>query len=180
MAGDSVEDERLLIKRASERNHKAFEALYRRHVGRVYAVCLRMLADQAAAEDCTQEAFVQAWNKLPAFRGDSAFGTWMHQIAVNQVLMLRRRGNTAKRQLEAVGQDWAIDVAADPGQARPDRQMDLEQAVSRLPEGARDVFVLTVVNGFSHEEAAGQLGVAVGTCKAQLHRARRLLKEQLV
>lgn len=178
-ASHSVEDEQLLIRRAQQHNAPAFEALYRRYVGRVYAVCLRMLCERGAAEDCTQETFVQAWNKLTAFRGDSAFSTWLHQIAVNQVLMLRRKGQSQKRQLELVGQDWAVEVAADPCSEEPDRQLDIEQALERLPRGARDVFVLTVVNGYSHEEAAGLLGVAAGTCKAQLHRARRLLREQL-
>ncbi len=173
------EQETLLLKRARAQDAGAFETLYRQHSGNVYGLCLRMLSDTGTAEDCTQETFVQAWKNLGAFKGDSGFGTWLHRIAVNQVLMLRRRGQAQKRHLEAVGQDWAVDVTADPVSVKPGSQMDLEKAVRSLPPGARDVFVLCAVNGYSYEETSGFLGVAVGTCKAQLHRARRLLKERL-
>lgn len=173
------ETETDLVERARDRDRAAFESLYRQHCGNVYGVCLRMLCDTASAEDCTQETFIQAWNNLPGFKGQSGFGTWLHRIAVNQVLMQRRRGKAQKRHLEAVGQDWAVDVAADPRRSRPATQMDLENAVSSLPTGARDVFVLCAVNGLSYQETSDCLGVAVGTCKAQLHRARRLLKERL-
>jgi len=176
---DQREAERELVRRAQCRDTAAFEALYRRHSGNVYGLCLRMLCDHGAAEDCMQEAFVQAWKNLPGFHGDSSIGTWLHRIAVNQVLMLRRRGQAKKRHLEAVGQDWAVDVATDGQSPRPGTQIDLERAVGSLPQGARDVFVLCAVNGYSYEETSTFLGVAVGTCKAQLHRARRLLKERL-
>ena len=172
-------EETELLDRARANDTQAFELLYRRHSGNVYGLCLRMLCDTGSAEDCTQETFVQAWRKLDGFKGDSGFGTWLHRIAVNQVLMLRRRGQAQKRHLEAVGQDWAVDVTADPVTAQPASQMDLEKAVGSLPQGARDVFVLCAINGYSYEETSGYLGVAVGTCKAQLHRARRLLKERL-
>lgn len=172
-------EETELLNRARANDALAFESLYRRHSGNVYGLCLRMLSDTGTAEDCTQETFVQAWRNLNGFKGDSGFGTWLHRIAVNQVLMLRRRGQAQKRHLEAVGQDWAVDVTADPVTAQPASQMDMEKAVRSLPQGARDVFVLCAINGYSYEETSGFLGVAVGTCKAQLHRARRLLKERL-
>jgi RNA polymerase sigma-70 factor (ECF subfamily) len=173
------ERETALLDRARAQDSMAFEKLYRLHSGNVYGLCLRMLSDTGTAEDCTQETFVQAWKNLEGFKGDSGFGTWLHRIAINQVLMLRRRGQAQKRHLEAVGQDWAVDVTADPTSSKPASQMDLEKAVGSLPPGARDVFVLCAVNGYSYEETSGFLGVAVGTCKAQLHRARRLLKERL-
>ena len=173
------EVERQLVKRAQRRDAAAFEAIYRRHYGNVYGLCLRMLYDHGAAEDCMQETFVQAWKNLSGFKGDSSLGTWLHRIAVNQVLMLRRRGQAQKRHLEAVGQDWAVDIASDERSPRPGTQIDLERAVGGLPQGARDVFVLCAVNGYSYEETSSFLGIAVGTCKAQLHRARRLLKERL-
>lgn len=172
-------EETQLLRLARQRDAGAFETLYRQHCGNVYGLCLRMLNDSGTAEDCTQETFVQAWKKLDGFKGDSGFGTWLHRIAVNQVLMLRRRGQAQKRHLEAVGQDWAVDVASDPTSAKPGSQMDLENAVRSLPPGARNVFVLCAVNGYSYEETSDFLGVAVGTCKAQLNRARRLLKERL-
>lgn len=175
----NCDSERDLVKRAQKQDIPAFEALYRQHCGNVYGLCLRLLSDTGSAEDCAQETFVQAWKNLAGFKGDSGFGTWLHRIAVNQVLMLRRRGQAQKRHLEAVGQDWAVDVAADPRREQPGTQMDLEMAVRSLPPGARDVFVLCAVNGFSYEETSKCLGVAVGTCKAQLHRARQLLKERL-
>ncbi|MFK8017624.1 MAG: RNA polymerase sigma factor [Gammaproteobacteria bacterium] len=175
----NAQQESELLQLARERDTQAFETLYRRHCGNVYGLCLRMLSDTGTAEDCTQETFVQAWKNLQGFKGESGFGTWLHRIAVNQVLMLRRRGQAQKRHLEAVGQDWAVDVTADPVSSKPASQMDLEYAVGSLPQGARDVFVLCAVNGYSYEETSNFLGVAVGTCKAQLHRARRLLKERL-
>lgn len=175
---DSDRD-RQLVRRACKKDTAAFEALYRRHSGNVYGLCLRLTSDRAVAEDCTQETFIQAWKNLAGFKGESGLGTWLHRIAVNQVLMLRRRGQAQKRHLEAVGQDWAVDVAADGKSPRPGTQVDLERAVGSLPQGARDVFVLCAVNGYSYEETSSFLGVAVGTCKAQLHRARRLLKERL-
>lgn len=173
------EAEHQLVKRARNHDVAAFETLYQRHCGNVYGLCLRLTSDRSTAEDCTQETFVQAWKNLGGFKGESGLGTWLHRIAVNQVLMLRRRGQAQKRHLEAVGQDWAVDVAADGKSPRPGAQMDLERAVGSLPQGARDVFVLCAVNGYSYEETSNFLGVAVGTCKAQLHRARRLLKERL-
>ena len=175
----NAKQETELLQRARERDTRAFEALYRQHSGNVYGLCLRMLSDTGTAEDCTQETFVQAWKNLHGFKGQSGFGTWLHRIAVNQVLMLRRRGQAQKRHLEAVGQDWAVHIAADPVSEKPGSQIDLEYAVGSLPQGARDVFVLCAVNGYSYEETSKFLGVAVGTCKAQLHRARRLLKERL-
>ncbi len=175
----TLDRDRQLVNRARMNDAAAFEALYRRHSGNVFGLCLRLTCDRATAEDCTQETFVQAWRNLDGFKGESAIGTWLHRIAVNQVLMLRRRGQAQKRHLEAVGQDWAVDVAADGKSPQPGTQVDLERAVSSLPQGARDVFVLCAVNGYSYEETSSFLGVAVGTCKAQLHRARRLLKERL-
>ena len=179
MQSVAIDQDKQLVQRARDNDAGAFEQLYTRHRGKVYGLCLRLTADRATAEDCTQETFVQAWKNLAGFKGEAGVGTWLHRIAVNQVLMLRRRGQAQKRHLEAVGQDWAVDVAPDVTSAKPGTQVDLERAVSSLPQGARDVFVLCAINGYSYEETSNFLGVAVGTCKAQLHRARRLLKERL-
>ena len=167
--------EATLIARARSGDTRAFEALYREHVDRVYGLCLRMTGNVSEAEDCAQEAFIQAWNKLAKFRGDSAFGTWMHRIAVNAVLGRIRKSKREQDRILVVA-DTASPPASigDSGGLR-----DLADAIGRLPEGARHVFVLNAVYGYSHEESSRMLGIAVGTSKAQLHRARRLLAQQL-
>jgi RNA polymerase sigma-70 factor (ECF subfamily) len=136
-----------------------------------------MTANAATAEDCTQDAFIQAWRSLPAFENRSAFGTWLHRIAVNAVLAQGRRrrerlGVDASAEEEATG-------LADPAVGDDGAMLDLEEAIRRLPAGARQVLVLVGLYGHSHEEAASMLGIAAGTCKSQLHRARQLLGEQL-
>lgn len=184
------EDERSdeqLVSLARTGDTRAFETLYRRHNARLYAVCLRLTADTAAAEDCVQEAFVNAWNALGNFAGDSRFSTWLHRIAVNQALGLKRKWKRRNAHLKLVSahsdEDGEIidplDRVAAP---TPDdaAQLDLEQAIAELPEQARKVFVLVSLHGFTHEEAGDALGVAAGTSKAQLHRARQLLKQRLV
>ena len=171
----SMPDEAALVARAQRGNARAFEALYRAHVDRVYGLCLRMTGNVGEAEDCTQEAFIQAWNKLDRFRGDSAFGTWMHRIAVNAVLGRMRKSKRERDRLQVVAETTSSPASiGDSGDLR-----DLSDAIDRLPEGARHVFVLNAVYGYSHEESSDMLGIAVGTTKAQLHRARRLLAQQL-
>ena len=170
-----LDDEASLISRAQASDAAAFEALYRRNVDRVYGLCLRMTGNVSEAEDCTQEAFIQAWNQLSKFRGASAFGTWLHRIAVNAVLGRMRKSRREHDRIRAVAElNDAPLTNADSGELR-----DLSAAVNRLPEGARHVFVLYAVYGYSHEEAGSMLGIAAGTSKAQLHRARRLLAQQL-
>ena len=170
-----AEDEASLIRRAQRSDAAAFEALYRDNVDRVYGLCLRMTGNVSEAEDCTQEAFIQAWKQLAKFRGDSAFGTWLHRIAVNAVLGRMRKSRREHDRIRAVAELNDAPVAsADGGNLG-----DLSDAVNRLPEGARHVFVLYAVYGYSHEEAGNMLGIATGTSKAQLHRARRLLVQQL-
>lgn len=164
-----------LLAKARNGDARSFEAIYGHCVGRVYALCLRMTGDHGLAEDCAQETFVKAWRKLKSFRGDSALTTWLHRIAVNEVLSLQRRSGRESRYLEAVGSEaLATSTPGGAGEA-----MDIEAAILRLPEGARNVFVLCGIHGYEHKEAAAFLGVAPGTCKAQLHRARRLLKLRL-
>ena len=168
-------DEAGLIARAKRSDSQAFESLYRLHIDRVYGLCLRMTGNVSEAEDCAQEAFIQAWNKLDRFRGDSAFGTWLHRIAVTAVLgRMRKHKREHDRVREAAETTPALAAVDDSGHLR-----DLAGAIDALPQGARHVFVLTGVYGYSHEETATMLGIAVGTSKAQLHRARRLLVQQL-
>ena len=168
-------DEADWISRAQRADAKAFESLYRLHVDKVYGLCLRMTGNVAEAEDCTQEAFIQAWSKLDKFRGDSAFGTWMHRIAINAVLGRMRKSKRERDRIQLASEEVLSPASInDDGELR-----DLSDAVNRLPEGARHVFVLYGVYGYSHEEAGNMLGIAAGTSKAQLHRARRLLAQQL-
>jgi RNA polymerase sigma-70 factor (ECF subfamily) len=166
------------VEAAVQGSNTAFEELYREHVGRVYGLCLRMTSDHALAEDLTQETFVQAWRNLPRFEARSSFGTWLHRIAVNAVL------GQARRRSELLGDTGTIeqqlgDVLADEAAGEPGSTRDLEAAIAALPPGARYVLVLAGVYGYSHEETSAMLGVAVGTCKAQLHRARKLLRQRL-
>jgi len=174
--------EATLVALARDGDSEAFEKLYRRHVGRIHALCLRMTGNAAQADDCVQEAFVQAWKKLGTFQGASAFGTWLYRIAVNEVLGAQRRERRRGTHLHAVSDeeraedlDYAHALGEQPGEV-----LDVEQAVRALPEGARNVFVMVGLHGYSHEETASALGVAVGTCKAQLHRARQLLAKRLI
>ena len=171
----ALTDEADWIAKAQRSDSKAFERLYRMHVDRVYGLCLRMTGNVAEAEDCAQEAFIQAWNKLVKFRGDSAFSTWLHRIAVNAVLGRARKSKREQDRIQmAFEQSSAPATEADDGELR-----DLSDAVDRLPEGARHVFVLHAVYGYSHDETGEMLDIAAGTSKAQLHRARRLLAQQL-
>lgn len=171
----SATDDRALVDAARDGDRRAFEALYRRHAGRIHALCWRLAGrDEHRAQDLTQEAFVMAWRKLGAFRGDSAFGTWLHRVTVNVALGSRRR------RLRTVDREVALECAPEPGHnPSSGDSMDLEAAIARLPERARDVFVLHAVEGYGHAEIAEMTGMAEGSSKAQLHRARQLLRSYL-
>jgi RNA polymerase sigma-70 factor (ECF subfamily) len=167
------------VNMAREGDHAAFERLYREYCGRTYALCWRLCGgDAALAEDLVQEAFVRAWNKLDLFRGESSFGTWLHRLAANMALSDRRirlRKVTREREFDEVVERTAIG-AKDVTQGL---RNDLEQAIASLPERARTVLVLYDVEGYRHAEIAEITGMAVGSSKAQLHRARKLVREAL-
>lgn len=168
-----------LVTAARGGDMRAFERLYRAHSGKVMGLCLRMTRRRDVAEDCVQQTFIRAWRSLSAFEGRSSFGTWLHRIAVNEVLSLARNHGTRSESNE----DAVESAIAEPGDGAREvdagEVMDVERAVATLPEGARHVVVLQAVYGYSHEEVADMLGIAVGTCKAQLHRGRRLLRERM-
>ncbi|HEX9852678.1 MAG TPA: RNA polymerase sigma factor [Woeseiaceae bacterium] len=175
VTGKVVTDESCWVEKAQNGDVSAFEALYRANIDRVYGLCLRMTANVAEAEDAAQDAFIQAWQQLSRFRGDSAFGTWLHRVAVNAVLGRMRKSRRERDRVDAV-----IDIAPAPESIGDDADLrDLESAMDSLPSGARHVFVLHAVYGYSHDETGEMLGIAAGTSKAQLHRARRLLAQQL-
>ncbi|HEX2667808.1 MAG TPA: RNA polymerase sigma factor [Gammaproteobacteria bacterium] len=166
-----------LAGRARAGDMRAFEQLYRKHVGRVHAVCLRLAGNRTLAEECTQDAFVKAWESLAGFRGEASFGTWVHRIAVNAVL---ERHRTQLRQAAWVSYGDEDAMESVPGaDADPGHGLDLEQCIAGLPPAARMVFVLFDVEGHTHEEIAGMTGLAVGTSKAHLHRARQILRARL-
>jgi len=168
-----------LVRRASEGDRAAFEELYRRHRDRIYGLLWRLAGgDAALAEDLLQEAFVRAWQKLDGFRGESRFGTWLHRLSANVALTDRRT------RVRRVGQETVLDEAAErkatgERDVRALQQIDLEGAIANLPERARAVLVLYDIEGYSHAEISELTGMAVGSSKAQLHRARKLVRESL-
>ena len=178
----SISDARL-VAAARDGDTRAFERLYRLYSGRVFGLCLRMTRQREIAEDCVQQTFVKSWRNLAAFEGRSAFGTWLHRIAVNEVLTHARNHGTRSEGVSLPLRDEdedALDTAADANDAADGADvMDVEKALATLPAGSRHVVVLQAVYGYSHEEVAEMLGIAVGTCKAQLHRGRKLLRERL-
>jgi RNA polymerase sigma-70 factor (ECF subfamily) len=169
--------------RSQDRGVESFEALYRKHAPRVYALCLRLAADESLARELTQDVFVAAWKALPEFRGDANITTWLHRIAVNAMLMQRR---SERRRLARVGPaaDVEDEEANELLEGRVDARdvgtaIDLERAIAALPPGVRRAFVLHDVEGYTHEEMATMTGLAAGTLRAQLHRARQLLMRML-
>lgn len=172
-----ADDDLALVSQARGGRVAAFEQLYRRHHARIYAVCLRLHRHAADAEDALQETFILAWERLAEFRGDAAFGTWLYRIAVNTSLARLRSDTRRKRHLQAVD-DRALENVAERV-SEPGVRMDLDAAIATLPDGARTVLVMHDIEGYSHEEIAALTGIAAGTSKAQLHRARRLLRTRL-
>jgi RNA polymerase sigma-70 factor (ECF subfamily) len=167
----------MVVRRAQKGDVAAFEQLYHENLGRVFALCLRLSGDRGRAEELTQDVFVRAWEKLGSFEGKSAFSTWLHRLAVNVVLGDRRSEKSRTAKVMVTDDLEAFDTGSpvhDPGIS-----IDLERAIATLPPGARAVLVLHDVEGYRHDEIAEMHGTAVGTCKAQLHRARRLLRERL-
>ena len=175
------ESDQQLAKAAAGGDMAAFEELYRRHNRRVYALCLRMTQNQTEAEDLMQESFIQLFRKIGSFRGDSAFTTWLHRLTVNQVLMHFRKRSV---KLEKTTEEGDTPVQVVQGTENPNQmpvvdRIALDKAIAQLPPGYRSVFVLHDIEGHEHEEVARMLGVAVGTSKSQLHKARMRLRALL-
>jgi RNA polymerase sigma-70 factor (ECF subfamily) len=167
-----------LAQKSAAGDTESFEELYRRHFRRVYSLCLRMTSNPSQAEDLTQEVFIQVFNKIGSFRGDSAFTTWIHRIAVNQVLMHFRKRST-KSELTTDDGETPIQIVRGTENQNTMPIIDriaLERAIAQLPPGYRSVFVLHDVEGYEHEEIAKMLGFAEGTSKSQLHKARLKLR----
>ena len=160
---------------AARGDQSAFERLYRLHHGRVFSLALRMAGAQWA-EDLTQDVFIRAWQKLGTFRGESSFGTWLYRLAVN--LILSRRETLRRRAQREAGSGEVLDRM--PSREKPaGLALDCESAIQRLPDGARQVFVLYEIEGYPHAEIGEMMGISPGTSKSQLHRARMMLREYL-
>jgi len=172
LTADSVAADAAL---AASGDATAFERLYRAHVARVHSLVRRML-DADEADDLTQDVFVRAWDKLSTFRGESAFGTWLHRLAIN-VVLARRKTLGVERARFHTGENPLEGVSG--RRVTPEIAMDFEEALANLPDGARQVFVLHDVEGYRHEEIARMLGVVPGTSKSQLHHARMALRRYL-
>lgn len=164
-----------LVARARRGDSRAFERLYREHAGRVHGLCLRMTRDPQLAEDYTQETFIRAWRALDRFEARSRVSTWLHRIAVNVILERRRRRDVSLEFVEDAAEYDRDNDTLDT----PVEEAELEAAIGSLPPGARDVLTLCGIYGYAHGEAAAMLGIAEGTCKAQLHRARALMRTRL-
>ena len=168
-----------LAKEAAAGDGKAFEELYRRHYRRVYALTLRMMGNPTEAEDMTQEVFLQLFNKIGMFRGESAFTTWLHRMTVNQVLMHFRKKSTRSELITDEGETpvQIVRGTENPGSMPVVDRIALERALQQLPLGYRTVFVLHDIEGYEHYEIADMLGIAEGTSKSQLHKARLKLRQ---
>jgi RNA polymerase sigma-70 factor (ECF subfamily) len=166
-----------LIQSAKQGDRSAIEALYRSHAPRIYTVVRRLTGDDAQADDAAQEAWLRALRALPGFRGQALFSTWLHRIAVNCALYGRRRRERRRdRELEL---DEAVVIAVQPAAGEPLLRRKLEAAIEQLPDGMRRVLVLHDVEGYTHEEISELLGVAPGTCKSQLFKARARMRSML-
>jgi RNA polymerase sigma-70 factor (ECF subfamily) len=186
---DDPDSELALARAASAGDERAFERLYSRHSARVFALCLRMSGSRSRATELTQDVFVQVWRQLGTWRGESALATWIYRLTVNLVLgNARAETRRQRREMSADGEEVDRDHsrAGNAGNAGGVERapavgdaIDLERAIASLPDGARTVFVLHDVEGYRHGEIARMMGTAEGTCRAQLHRARRLLMEAL-
>ena len=163
------------VQLAAAGDQSAFERLYHAHVARVHSLARRMLGGDDA-DEATQDVFVRAWEKLGTFRGEAAFGTWLHRLAIN--VILGRRQSRARRWERVVEGDQLVE-SLPSHRSHLELHMDFETAIGRLPKGAREVFVLHDVEGFKHHEIAEMMGVTTGTTKAQLHRARRALRRHV-
>ena len=167
-----------LIRRAQAGDVDAFEILYSEHSPRIYALCLRLMAgDTSDATELLQDVFIKAWRRHDTFRGDSAFASWLHRLTVNT--MLENTRSEGRRTARVLPMEDTSRLAGAARASGIELKMDMESAIASLPKGARLAFVLHDVEGYQHQEIAEQLSVTVGTVKAQLHRARRLLRERL-
>lgn len=174
------DDPAALVARAARGDVPAFEQLYARSAGRVYALCLRMTGERQRARELTHDAFVRAWERLSTYRGDATFDTWMHRLAVNVVLTAARADRRRlARMPESTDDDDGVSASASTRPVDVESRIDLERAIAALPTRAREVLVLHDIEGFRHDEIAERLELQPGSVRAQLHRARHLMMRML-
>jgi len=171
-------NETALVHRAQAGESSAFERLYEEHLGRTYALALRMLTDTRRAEEVTQDVFVRAWEKLGSFEFRSSFGTWLHRLAVN--LILGELRSTRRREDRVTPVEDLELFEREIREAMPDTKLDLERAIAALPDGAKEILILHDIEGYRYREIAEMAEIAEGTVKSQLNRARRLVREALL
>ena len=172
---DDPEEE--LVLQAKAGSHAAFEALYRTHLGHVYGICMRILMDQSKAEEVTQKIFIHAWMKLQSFRGESRFSSWLYRLSVNMILdQLKLVGWKNEPDIQNERREFTGAPSFEPAH---NLRLDLNNAIDSLPRQARIIFVMHDIAGYTHEEIAEAMKLSPGTCKAQLSRARRILREVL-
>lgn len=179
LVSSSPDREFELVRQAAAGNSYAFKELYNHNFSRVYAVCLRASQDVDTADELTQEVFIKAWEKLNTFQFESKFSSWLHSIAVNQFLMMKR---SEKRFAERVAELSDIISRENPvtrAKHHYDSRIDIEDALDKLPEQARLTFILHDIEGYKHHEISKMMEIEVGTSKAHLHRARKMLRKEL-
>ena len=168
-----------LVRLSSGGDTLAFKELYERNVGRIYALCLRITANEDLADELTQEVFIKAWEKIKTFGYQSRFSTWLHSIAMNTFLMMKRTEKRFSEKLNSLGQLINRNNSVHAGH-RWDSNIDLENAIAGLPEKMRAAFVLHDVEGYKHREISKMLDIETGTSKAHLHHARKILRDKLL
>ncbi len=168
-----------LIRLAAGGNRSSFKQLYENNVSRIYAVCLRIANDTDLADELTQEVFIKAWEKLSSFHFESKFSSWLHSIAVNQFLMHKRSEKRFNERVNEMGAMMERDNPNQKARYHHDSGIDIENAIAKLPEQARVTFILHDIEGYKHHEISKIMNIEVGTSKAHLHRARRMLREEL-
>ena len=176
---DNPNNELELIQMARNGDTNVFKRLFDTNVSRIYAFCLRMAMNRELAEEITQDVFVKAWEKLHTFRGESKFTSWLHSIAVNEFLMRKRSEKRFSQRFTTTDNIYQFDRGTNGSESHDHANIDLEKAISGLPEQAKVVFVLHDINGYQHKEIADMMNIEIGTTKAHLHRARKLLREEL-
>lgn len=175
----SEENEHNLIQRARDGNHIAFRKLFDDNVDRVYALCFRMCTDEDTADELTQNVFIRAWEKISTFKHESKFSTWLHRIAVNQFLMMKRSEKRTDGHIDRIIEIHKRENSPQRERYHFDTNIDLEYAISLLPDRMKTAFILHDIEGYKHEEICEIMNIETGTSKAHLHKARKLIREAL-
>lgn len=162
-----------LIEAAKSGDRGAYQQIYHQHIGQVYALCFRLTGDKCNAEEAAQEVFIQVWQKLQNFKGDSKFSTWLHSVTSNVTISYLRKQKGWWQKMLNIEDSPVMEMPSEGLSA----DIDLDEYIVRLPERARIVFVLHAIEGYRYEEIAERMNIAVGSCKAQFHRAKQLMKE---